>query len=1073
MLFPLNSSPRHARREPFLIIHSSRPWLAALVLAFIATAAAVTPAPPAGAQCQSSAGPDIYVFAFIGLKKWGTVGNITGYSLGSNACNIGDQPLLWEAQTNKHPAIAQNMYRLKNGRFEQIGMSWIKHGFYALANSELCTCDPPGTGALLGVGCSDVYDSVLNGNQGGGGGAGGLGPRSEINASTGAFPFPYTSQGQTGDAIYKRLQIHNSDLNPAQNAGAQYFAELHYVSPDDAEFGNDNNNCSYIPVSVGSFNNGGWNLDYSGSIRDGQPAILAWAEFDPGVHVATVDVPNDGRFIVASKASNNGNGTWRYEYAVFNMSSHRSARGFRVPVPASTNVTNTGFHDVSYHSGEPYSGANWAAQVIDGKLAWLTDTFDDNPNANALRWSTLYNFRFDADTPPGNASATINLFRPGTPASVLASVKAPGGAGGGGGGGGGNAPANNSCVNAQPIELGDTPFTTIDATTGGPSVSCASTFANDVWFKFTSPFTGRLTASTCGNADFDSVIAAYDGCACGSLTQIKCNNDAAGCNGASRVTFDVQVNQCYLIRVGGIGGQTGSGVLSLWCPDPENAAAADLIITGQAAGDRLGHSCAPAGDVNGDFQGDLLVGAFRNDAAFSNAGIATVHTSPSLDGAAQFQGAAIGDRLGYSVAGDCDCNGDGLADQIVGAPFHDGPEGTDSGAVYAYSGAGGSLLWVRYGQNAGDRLGSAVSCAGDVNNDGLKDVIAGAPYFDAPNRTNAGRAFIFSGGDGATLRIRTGAKAYDLFGFAVTGLGDVDGDGHDDVAISAPYSDPGAANAGRVYLFSGANGALKQQVKGNAAGERLGYSIAGQTFTAGGLRTFLAVGAPGYESNRGRVRLYQRRHANPQCNAWLCLKYTKDGQAAGDRFGWSVAVADVTATPMREILIGAQTANANGAGSGAVYIYGAGGAQIEKLIGQAAGDRFGYCVRAAGDVNGDGKDDVLVGAPRNDVGGNDAGRAYVFLTGSAPLPAVAGGIGGILEQQTSGGQGRQSQFIADGDPSGGPWEDGPLPPADQLANDLLVILDNWSTRDGPGDLNEDGIVDANDLMTALASWPQP
>jgi hypothetical protein len=107
-----------------------------------------------------------------------------------------------------------------------------------------------------------------------------------------------------------------------------------------------------------------------------------------------------------------GGCTWHYEYAVQNLNSHQSGGTFSVDLPDGVNVTNIGFHDVDYHSGEPYSGTDWTASVSGNAITWATQPFAVNANANALRWASLYNFRFDADAPPtcyGNA--TIGLFR--------------------------------------------------------------------------------------------------------------------------------------------------------------------------------------------------------------------------------------------------------------------------------------------------------------------------------------------------------------------------------------------------------------------------------------------------------------------------------------------------------------------------------------------------------------------------------------------------------------------------------------------------------------------------------------
>ena len=129
--------------------------------------------------------------------------------------------------------------------------------------------------------------------------------------------------------------------------------------------------------------------------------------------------------VVASRATPAGPGTWRYEYALQNIGSHRAAQSFKVPIPLGATVTHPGFHDVDYHSGEPFDGTDWAVTVTADSVTWSTATYAANPNANALRWGTLYNFRFEADVPPGKAPATVGLFRPGSPGSFFAPTVAP------------------------------------------------------------------------------------------------------------------------------------------------------------------------------------------------------------------------------------------------------------------------------------------------------------------------------------------------------------------------------------------------------------------------------------------------------------------------------------------------------------------------------------------------------------------------------------------------------------------------------------------------------------------------
>jgi hypothetical protein len=132
-----------------------------------------------------------------------------------------------------------------------------------------------------------------------------------------------------------------------------------------------------------------------------------------------VQVPGEGLFLAAYKTRDNGNGTWRYDFGVYNISSHRSGGSFSVPIGSGVTVSNIGFNDVNYHSGEPYDNTNWVVEQTGGMLTWRSpQTYDQNQNSNALRWGTMYNFWFDSNRPPQNGSITLGLFRPGTPTEV-------------------------------------------------------------------------------------------------------------------------------------------------------------------------------------------------------------------------------------------------------------------------------------------------------------------------------------------------------------------------------------------------------------------------------------------------------------------------------------------------------------------------------------------------------------------------------------------------------------------------------------------------------------------------------
>jgi len=373
-----------------------------------------------GSPCETgTTGPDVIVGLLNGIANWGGSNGVGAYSIGTDSCNVGDAELDWIANTSAHPVIAQNLYRLEGGRFEQIGLSWLKHGFAALQLELCCECTSASDSTRLGVGCSDPYGAGLNGSQVT------LGPRFEVNAHTGSFNYPFFAQGQTGNQLYKRLRVANVDIDPALHPDAQYFAEGHYVAADDALAGNGNNNASYAEVMRGSFTDGAWSLAISGPTQREQSALHAWREHDPDVVLEPLQVPGEGLFTLGYKVSDNGDGTWHYEYALHNLNSHASGGAFEIPVPNAVGVTNIEFHGVAYHSGEPFDDTPWTATRLTQSLRWSTESFATNANANALRWGTLYNFRFDANAPPEAGTAVLDLFRPNTPSQVSALSLAP------------------------------------------------------------------------------------------------------------------------------------------------------------------------------------------------------------------------------------------------------------------------------------------------------------------------------------------------------------------------------------------------------------------------------------------------------------------------------------------------------------------------------------------------------------------------------------------------------------------------------------------------------------------------
>jgi hypothetical protein len=381
-------------------------------------------------------GPDVIVGDIEDVDQQGNNATQVGLAIGTDSCNNGDQPIDWFAlpQTD-HPLVPQNLYRMSGGagnneRFEQIGQSWMKHTFLALEDFVCGNCNTNNcqTGSHLCPGCSDPYVSGLNGDQGS------IGSRAWVNPFTGSFPSNANDHsGHNHDGVSHRILVEMTDLNTGGNPGATYFGEAAYVSPHEFTWcqshpGQCNmfNNFSYRQFSVSG---GPTNFNFSplSSTVRMQPAIQAWAATGATVTQVEPDPGNDGIFFVAYKVTGPNAGVWHYEYAVFNMNLDRSIQSFSVffgfPVP----LNNVEFHAPPQHPGWPhdgtvgdagYSSTPWTFEDQGSAGIWSTETFAQNPNANAIRWGTLYNFRFDSTAAPIPSQATIGFFKTGSPVTV-------------------------------------------------------------------------------------------------------------------------------------------------------------------------------------------------------------------------------------------------------------------------------------------------------------------------------------------------------------------------------------------------------------------------------------------------------------------------------------------------------------------------------------------------------------------------------------------------------------------------------------------------------------------------------
>jgi hypothetical protein len=367
----------------------------------------------------AQATPDVICGVLTDTINHGKIGDYRAYSVGTSACNKGDTPANWIANSLNHPVISTSLWKIDNGRMTQLGAAFVKHSFASLQNNECgFGCGAGGGWQALGPGCSDPYGASLNATQSD------LGPRFEVNAYAGQYVHPPMFDGQTGNAVFKRLQVLQSEI---ESTTAQFFVEGFYVTLDDAQAGNQFNNASYRRYIINQTN---FNISGSGSTIRETPAIFAWQTHglgvnvpDPSVTISQIDVPGEGRMFLASKAVDLGNGTWRYEYGMYNYNSHRSVGSIEIPV--NTGSSNHGFHDIHYHSGEPLSGTDWAPVDSGDSVTWSTQDYATNINANAIRWGSMYNFWFETDAAPTTGDVTIGLFRPGSPSSVTGSATVP------------------------------------------------------------------------------------------------------------------------------------------------------------------------------------------------------------------------------------------------------------------------------------------------------------------------------------------------------------------------------------------------------------------------------------------------------------------------------------------------------------------------------------------------------------------------------------------------------------------------------------------------------------------------
>jgi hypothetical protein len=474
---------------------------------------------------------------------------------------------------------------------------------------------------------------------------------------------------------------------------------------------------------------------------------------------------------------------------------------------------------------------------------------------------------------------------------------------------------------------------------------------------------------------------------------------AADCDDASAATYPGAPETC------------GNGQLDD-CDDPapppldtcygeRPLSSADAFLTSGTADGFAGQSVGWLPDASGDGVPELLVGAYGEN-MLGGAGF-LMHgplagSFDLADATLKMVAESEDDWVGYAMAGTGNVAG-GPVPVIAVSARYDDSAGNQAGAVYLVNGGDQGTLDLSaarskiLGQATGDSFGFSVSGAGDTNDDGVADLIVGAPFV---KQSDDGAAYLFHGPirvgavqvSEAAVRFE-GEKADDQAGCSVAGGADVDGDGYDDVAVGSCFNDRGGENAGAVFLFRGgpsmaavrsvatAEGGLQ----GDEAQARAGTAIAFGDLDDDGLPD-LIVGGPGAGDDAGRVWVIKGNAPllAPSFASW-------DGLSAGDLAGTSVASADIDGDGRDDLIVGAPGVDVDGmvdAGAAYVFFGPVSGRSLSPdivITGTAAYGFAGQAVSGVPDVDGDGRDELLVGAPFLDAGAPGSGAVGLFQWG--------------------------------------------------------------------------------------------
>jgi hypothetical protein len=391
--------------------------------------------------------------------------------------------------------------------------------------------------------------------------------------------------------------------------------------------------------------------------------------------------------------------------------------------------------------------------------------------------------------------------------------------------------------------------------------------------------------------------------------------------------------------------------------------------------DNFGATVAMVGDINGDGIPDGLVGAPRGDDMGIEVGEAWVKSGADGSVLYKFAGTIQDGLFGLALGASGDLDGDGVDDFLIGAPDL---ISSSSGYVYAYSGATGSLLYSLRKQRIGDEFGNRVAKLEDIDGDGCADFVVGAEDFDLYNRlAQSGRAYVYSGKTGTQLYTIDGTQAYEFLGASVCGIGDLDGDGLPEIGVGATGWMAGSSGQGTFSIYSGATGTQLVYLEGETTNDAYGaQSCRLGDVDRDGIDDFAVMSNHSNNFvNEGRVYVYS--------GATITLLYSFDGGAYNENFGMLPMDGrlDFNHDGYADIAIGDPLNRVSGAAGAAFVFSGRNGRLLYEFRGEwdhSLPEGLGSALSVAGDINGDGIDDLIVGAENNSIYKPAAGAVYLY-----------------------------------------------------------------------------------------------